>query len=105
MAVLTCAADAISAARPGARSESIDLYLRRIEQLEKIALAHGGVQSAYAIQAGREVRVMVDADKIDDSQTLVMAREIAKQVSEDVQFPGQIRVTVVREKRVIEYAR
>ncbi|MCX7847232.1 MAG: ribonuclease Y [bacterium] len=105
LAVLTSAADAISAARPGARSESYELYLQRIEQLEKAALEINGVQSAFAIQAGRELRVLVDADTVDDNQTLVIARQIAKRVSDEVQFPGQIRVTVVREKRVIEYAR
>jgi len=105
LAVLASAADAISAARPGARSESYDLYVRRIEQLEKAALDVSGVQSAFAIQAGRELRVLVDADAVDDNQTICIARQIAKRVSDDVQFPGQIRVTVVREKRVVEYAR
>jgi len=105
LAVLTSAADAISAARPGARSESYDLYLRRIEQLEKLAAEEQGVQSAFAIQAGRELRVMVDADGLDDNQSIAVARKIAKRVSEDIKFPGQIKVTVVREKRFVEYAR
>jgi ribonuclease Y len=81
------------------------MYLKRIDQLERIAAELEGVQSAYAIQAGRELRVLVDADDIDDSQTMVVARSIAKRVSDEVQFPGQIKVTVVREKRIIEYAR
>jgi len=105
LAVLTCAADAISAARPGARSEAFDLYLKRIEQLEKIAGSFEGIQNAFAIQAGREIRVLVDADHIDDNQTLSVARSIAKRISDEVQFPGQIKVTVVREKRVVEFAR
>jgi ribonuclease Y len=105
LAVLTSAADAISAARPGARSESYELFLQRIQQLEKIAVEQLGVQSAFAIQAGRELRVMVDADEIDDNQTMSVARTIAKRVSDEVQFPGQVKVTVVREKRIIEYAR
>ena len=105
LAVLTSAADAISAARPGARSESYDLYLRRIEQLEKLAAEEQGVQSAFAIQAGRELRVVVDADGLDDNQSIAVARKIAKRVSEDIKFPGQIKVTVVREKRFVEYAR
>ena len=104
LAVLASAADAISAARPGARAESYDLYLKRIEQLEKIATEMEGVQSAYAIQAGREIRVIVDGKKIDDSKTIVAARNIAKKVSAEVKFPGQIKVTVVRETRVVEYA-
>jgi len=104
LAVLASAADAISAARPGARAESYDLYLKRIEQLEKIATEADGVQSAYAIQAGREIRVIVDGKKIDDSKTIVAARNIAKKVSAEVKFPGQIKVTVVRETRVVEYA-
>ena len=105
MAVLCSAADAISAARPGARSEAYDTYLRRIEQLEKIAGEMEGVQNAFAVQAGRELRVIVDAESIDDNKMLVIARDIAKRVSDEVQFPGQIKVCVVRETRVVEYAK
>ena len=105
LAILASAADAISAARPGARSESYELYLRRIEQLEKIAAEEPGVQSAFAIQAGRELRVVVDAEGLDDNQSITVARKVAKRVSDEVQFPGQIKVTVVRERRFIEYAR
>ena len=105
LAVLASAADAISAARPGARSEAYDMYLKRIEQLEKIATELDGVQSAYAIQAGREVRVMVNADEITDNQAIATARNIAKRVSDEMQFPGEIKVMVVRETRVTEYAR
>ena len=105
MAVLCSAADAISAARPGARSEAYDTYLRRIEQLEKIAGEIEGVQNAFAVQAGRELRVIVDAESIDDNKMLVIARDIAKRVSDEVQFPGQIKVCVVRETRVVEHAK
>ncbi len=105
IAVLCSAADAISAARPGARSEGYDMYLRRIEQLENIADEMEGVQTAFAIQAGRELRVVVDAESIDDNQMMSIARTIAKRVSDEVQFPGQIRVCVVRETRVVEYAK
>ena len=82
-----------------------DTYLRRIEQLEKIAGEIEGVQNAFAVQAGRELRVIVDADSIDDNKMLVIARDIAKRVSDEVQFPGQIKVCVVRETRVVEYAK
>ena len=105
LAVLASAADAISAARPGARSEAYDMYLKRIESLEKIATESEGVQNAYAIQAGREVRVMVNADEINDNQAIATARNIAKRVSDEMQFPGEIKVMVVRETRVTEYAR
>lgn len=105
LAVLACAADAISAARPGARSEAMEMYLHRIEQLESIAGCGEGVKGAYAIQAGREIRVLVDAESVDDNQAIVVARNIAKRVSDEMKFPGQIKVTVVRETRAVEYAR
>jgi ribonuclease Y len=105
IAVLCSAADAISAARPGARSEAYDMYLRRIDQLETIADEMEGVQSAFAIQAGRELRVVIDAESIDDNRMMGIARNIAKRISDEVQFPGQIKVCVVRETRVIEYAK
>lgn len=105
LAVLASAADAISAARPGARSEAMDMYIKRIEQLESIAGCGDGVKGAYAIQAGREVRVIVDAESIDDNESIVVARNIAKRVSDEMKFPGQIKVTVVRETRAVEYAR
>jgi ribonuclease Y len=104
-AVLTQAADAISGSRPGARRESLEAYVRRLERLEQIAAAHDGVDKVFAMQAGREIRVMVKPDRVDDIQAQVIARDIAKQVEEELTYPGQIRVTVVRESRVTEFAR
>jgi ribonuclease Y len=103
--VLAAAADAISASRPGARSENLDRYVKRLEQLEAIAKGMAGVTGAYAIQAGREVRVLVDSDKINDGQALIVARDIAKNIEQQMTYPGEIRVTVLRETRVVEYAR
>jgi ribonucrease Y len=104
-AVLTQAADAISGGRPGARRESLEAYIKRLERLEQIALAHEGVEKVFAMQAGREIRVMVKPEDVDDIQAQVIARDVAKQVEEELTYPGQIRVTVVRESRAIEFAR
>jgi len=104
-AVLTQAADAISGGRPGARRESLESYVKRLERLEEIARSHEGVDKVFAMQAGREVRVMVLPDEVDDIAAQVMARDIAKQVEEELTYPGQIRVTVVRESRATELAR
>jgi ribonucrease Y len=104
-AVLTQAADAISGSRPGARRESLEAYIKRLERLEQIATAHPGVDKVFAMQAGREIRVMVKPDQVDDIQAQVIARDVAKQVEEELTYPGQIRVTVVRESRAIEFAR
>lgn len=104
-ALLCSAADAISAARPGARSEVTQVYIKRLEQLEAIAAGFEGVEKSYAIQAGREVRVLVIPEKIDDAAAMHLARDISKKIEQDLQYPGQIRVTVIREKRFVEYAR
>ncbi|TVQ31475.1 MAG: ribonuclease Y [Phycisphaeraceae bacterium] len=102
---IVMAADAISSARPGARRESLEKYVQRLEQLQGIALEHKGVEEAHAIQAGREVRVMVDARSVSDDEALYIAKQIADRVSEEMTFPGEIRVTVLRETRAVEYAR
>jgi ribonuclease Y len=104
-AVLTQAADAISGGRPGARRESLEAYVKRLERLEEIASAHDGVEKVFAMQAGREIRVMVKPDRVDDIQAQVIARNVAKQVEDELTYPGQIRVTVVRESRSTEFAR
>jgi ribonuclease Y len=104
-AVLTQAADAISGGRPGARRESLEMYIKRLERIEQIAAKREGVEKVYAMQAGREIRVMVKPDDVDDIQAQVIARDIAKQVEEELTYPGQIRITVVRESRAIEFAR
>ncbi|MBN1269511.1 MAG: ribonuclease Y, partial [Kiritimatiellae bacterium] len=104
-AALAAAADAITASRPGARSENTEIYLKRLEKLEAIANSFRGVEKSYAIQAGREIRVIVEPSKIDDNDAMQMARNISKQVAQELEFPGQIKVTVIRETRCIEYAR
>jgi len=104
-AQLLIAADAISAARPGARRETLDAYIKRLEKLEQIANSFQGVQQSYAIQAGREIRILVQPEQVDDSSAQLMARDIAKRIESELSFPGQIRVTVVRETRAIEYAK
>ena len=104
---IVAGADAVSASRPGARRESLERYIQRLEKLEAIAMQFKGqgVESAYAIQAGREVRVIINADRADDAMAMKLARDIAKQVEGDLTYPGEIRITCLREKRAIEYAR
>ncbi len=100
-----CAADTLSAARPGARREVLESFLRRVSEIEEIATQKVGVKQAYAINAGREVRVIVSAQSVNDDETVLIAREIADEISQKVQFPGEIKVSVIRESRVVEYAR
>ncbi|GAF79023.1 unnamed protein product, partial [marine sediment metagenome] len=104
-AILASAGDALSAARPGARSESLAAYIKRLEKLEAVANAFRGVEKSYAIQAGREVRVMVKPDKVDDNETVLIARNITKKIQEEMEYPGRIKVTVIRETRAVEYAK
>jgi ribonuclease Y len=104
-APLVAAADALSAARPGARKESLDSYMKRLEQLEQIANSFNGVQKSYAIQAGREVRIIVKPEDVNDDLCAQMSRDMAKKIEEELTYPGQIKVTVVRESRHVEYAK
>ena len=103
--VLVQIADAISAARPGARRETVDNYIKRLENLEAIAEQFNGVQKAYAIQAGRELRILVNNEKIPDQDVKELARKIAKQIESDLRYPGRIKITMIRETRIVDYAR
>jgi len=104
-AVLVTAADALSAARPGARREILETYVKRLEKLEEIASNFKGVQKTYAIQAGREVRIIVDSGKLSDEEAIWLSKDVAKKIQSELTYPGQIKVTVIRETRSIEYAR
>jgi ribonuclease Y len=105
IAMLVGAADALSAARPGARRETLETYIKRLEKLEEITESFEGVEKSYAIQAGREVRVMVQPDKIDDTEAFRLARDITKKIESELDYPGHIKVTVIRETRAVEYAK
>jgi len=104
-AVLVAAADSISAARPGARRETLETYIKRLQKLEEISNSFEGVEKSYAIQAGREVRIMVKPDKIDDAGSIQLSRDIVKKIESELEYPGQIKVTVIRETRAVEYAK
>ena len=105
MAVLVQAADALSGARPGARREMLESYVKRLEDLEKIATDFAGVQKSYAIQAGREIRIMVLSDRVSDAEAVLLCREVAKKIESELSYPGQIKVIVIRETRAVEYAK
>jgi ribonuclease Y len=103
--VLVQAADSLSGARPGARREMLETYVKRLEDLEKVALSFGGISKSYAIQAGREIRLIVESEKVNDEEAALLSREVAKKIEQDLSYPGQIKVTVIRETRSVEYAR
>ena len=103
--VLIQAADSISAARPGARREIFETYIKRLEKLEELSKSFDGVNKAYALRAGREVRVIINSNDLDDNKTFVMSKDIAKKIQEEMEYPGQIKVTVIREVRKISYAK
>ena len=105
IACIVQAADAISAARPGARRETVQTYTNRLKQLEDITNSYEGVDKSFAIQAGREVRIMVIPEKVSDADMVLMARNIAKQIEDELEYPGQIKVNIVRESRAIDYAK
>ena len=104
-AFLAASADAISAARPGARKDTLEHYVKRLEQLEKVANSFPGIEKCFAVQAGREVRIMVKPENVDDVAAANLARDIVKKVEETLVYPGQIKITVIRETRSVEYAR
>ena len=105
LGVLVQAADTLSGARPGARKELMETYVKRLEDLEQIANSHHGVNKSYAIQAGRELRIIVENEKVSDEESVMLSRDIAKQIENELSYPGQIKVTVIRETRAVEYAK
>jgi ribonucrease Y len=105
LAVLVQAADTLSGARPGARQEMLESYVKRLNDLEKIATSFEGVNKSYAIQAGREIRIMVEGKIVDDDHAFVICRDVAKKIEKELTYPGQIKVTVIREVRAVDYAK
>lgn len=105
IAVLVQAADSISAARPGARSETLESYVKRLEKLEEITNSFDGVDRTFAVQAGRELRIMVKPEAVSDDEMVIMARNIAKKIESEMEYPGQIKVTMLRETRTVDYAK
>jgi ribonuclease Y len=105
IAVLVQAADSVSAARPGARRETLESYIKRLQKLEEIANSFSGVEKSFAIQAGREVRIMVKPEDVDDNGMVMVARDIVKRIENELDYPGQIKVNVIRETRTVEYAK
>jgi ribonuclease Y len=105
LAVLVQAADTLSGARPGARRETLETYVKRLDELEKIASSFSGISKTYAIQAGREIRIIVESDKVSDAESVLLSRDVAKKIEESLSYPGQIRVTVIRETRAVNYAK
>ena len=103
--VLVSAADAVSAARPGARRETLESYLKRLTRLEEISESFDGVEKCYAVQAGREIRIMVKPEVIDDTKAVLLARDISKKIEEEMEYPGQIKVVIIRETRAVDYAK
>jgi ribonuclease Y len=104
-AILVTSADALSAARPGARREVLENYVKRLEKLEELAASFKGVQKSFAIQAGREIRIIVDSVRLSDDEAILLSRDIARKIESELTYPGQIKVTVIRETRSIEYAK
>ena len=105
IACIVQAADAISAARPAARSENYENYIKRLQKLEEICQSYEGVEKSYAVQAGREIRIMVQPEVINDEKMVLVARQIAKQIEDEMEYPGQIKVNIIRESRAVEYAK
>ena len=103
--VIVQVADAISSSRPGARRENVETYIKRLQNLERIADSFDGVEKSYAIQAGREVRIVVKPEKVDDLSSLRMARDVAQRIQDEMTYPGEIKVTVIRETRAVDYAK